>query len=330
MPVGRATRLIDDLLPLHDATTGVDGAIRGSFGDGYLVAHNPVYARVRRKTLAAGFRFSDEPPYRYVTLPLFSLGKAIATKVLPYMENVELLREIARERPRTLTLEHLFDCGLQTNRTMHESAHALSASTIAALGGRARPLALKQTELLKLELAESFANAVECTACFHKRTRNDRAFWDTNVNFPQLEHDGMRALYELLGEREAFLFELFSSLASFMLVSDVTPKAMRAILDGYVRPLRGVDLALVHEAFRSRLRLSVKFRTTITGTYLNYLGYRGSVFALLDFDWRAAFTEDERWARLPFELADLALSDDVPVVGSATSTRSTRSRKSRR
>lgn len=117
---------VRDLLSL-DTDSRRPHSLAESFGDSYLMQHNPAFRRLREKALSYGTRFSADPPFidTYRTSPLSCLEDILKTNTVPYSATTPAVKSLLQTEPG-LTFSQLLKPGHTfANHVAHETAHCL-------------------------------------------------------------------------------------------------------------------------------------------------------------------------------------------------------------
>ena len=139
---------------LHRAPLSLDD----NLGDGALYQTNSIYRHIRDASVKAGYKFSSDKNNFYDALPLSQLDQILTKKIIPYTDNVSVLRNIEKSQPRITEWPDL-QFHLKRNFIFHESCHAVARSC--------RPEAFPvgaAYQVLQMLFEESYANACELLA----------------------------------------------------------------------------------------------------------------------------------------------------------------------
>jgi hypothetical protein len=133
----------------------------GNLGDGFLFARNPFFRRVRKATLARGFRYTRKDPGAYFAFPLAALDTLLETRRIPYRDNVSAIVRLERARPGFFELRDLSGNRPLPNYLLHESAHAVAFHELFGRPKSVRRALEAEGSLLGIELGEAFAMTSE-------------------------------------------------------------------------------------------------------------------------------------------------------------------------
>jgi hypothetical protein len=151
---------IHELIELQRGHHG-PGRLRDNIGDGLLFAKNPFFRRIRRATLARGFRYTKKDPEAYFAFPLAALDTLLATRFVPYRDNLSALVRLERARPGFFELRDLAGNRPLPNYVLHESAHAVAFHELFGRPKSVRRALEANDSLLGVELGEAFAMTAE-------------------------------------------------------------------------------------------------------------------------------------------------------------------------
>jgi hypothetical protein len=283
----KLTRLveIDSVPTVHDLT--------GLWGDRYLLAKNPIYARVRELTLAAHFQFSDELRLAMIALPLSQLEIFLDQRVIPYIDNVRTLKQVTASLGRDLDWDDVRD-GLYRNHVFHESAHAVFRNEIP------KDLRLPQAaRILRVLLEESFANACEMFAMKDVDDTAHQIFYEHNSYFfvPEIRA-GLTKISAEWSPSGVFGYLWLCYLHSNFLQDEVTDAETDQILALLPKLIPGIPKLpagtrkVLRAVGKVCFELNPRFRENTTGLHLQLLGFRGGTRKNLGFDFMAELTKD--------------------------------------
>ena len=312
------TLSLAELLALHDAHPG-DNTLPRNLGDGYLYNHSLIFRNIRDGSLALGCHFNDTPAplwHMHNVVALLSLPHILAERTVPYIDNVTPLRAVLAARPNLVLPEVYYTGfnGFRGNTLLHETAHCLANAVMPFHAyDRSWDIAMVHREACTILLAESFANAVEFWFSTEIQGEGPEIFLSMNSNARVAPQRGMvlRNLENLAGFSPAFLFVLLCYLHANVHYNArrADPAWIQAVAaTAYPNhpglPTQHLDtLALI---CRFTFNLSSTFRRTTATIYFDYLGYEGTLAALLDFDPLAIIAANPAMAANTATLVDLA------------------------
>lgn len=153
-----------------------------SLGDGYLMAHNRVFKKIRMAALEAGYQFSSARDEAYETFPLLQLEPLLQEKVLPYSRNVLPLERLTAGQLDVLSWEDI-DGNLKRNFVFHEACHAV----VRVIGDKyfgglnvGTSLDSQRQFATRMLLEESCANTCEFLGCAEASDQTHRLFYEMN------------------------------------------------------------------------------------------------------------------------------------------------------
>lgn len=145
-----------------------------NFGDGFLAQNNRLYGQIRATALAAGYRFSSEPNGAYQALPFSQLEKILASKCIPYTNNVTVIENLVGQLKDDIVWDDISD-GLKKNFVFHEGCHAVARSF-----ANSNKLLDSKQKTLRILMEESFANTCELLAVADAEDSTHRIFFELN------------------------------------------------------------------------------------------------------------------------------------------------------
>ena len=239
---------------MHQKHSNSD-SLAGNLGDGYLLAHNPVYARIRKAALQGKIKFSSTRFHDYDVLPLSQLPKLLSLKTVPYVDNVNALIEIEKVAPGVFQINEAPP--LRANYILHESAHGVArALRIQYLGQNPLP----ERELaLTILFEESFSNAAESLLSVFSTTQIHEEFLNKNAYIIESASSRvlLRSSVKLIGLASTFRLVLLSFLYSNFLRTTISSHEFDRVL----------TVVLMNDP-KTRLKLSKKEVLLLKMTFL--------------------------------------------------------------
>ena len=298
-----------ELLALHDAHRP-DGALERCLGDGYLIDLSPVFRRIRSTACELGATYTTEDFCHYNALRFASLEAILASGRIPYCDNVTILRELERRRPHQFRLSDVFE--LTSNYVLHESAHFIADRLYRPDGELAGPdpeLAATRGQMIGVNLAESFANAVELVTRLGIETVVADRILDQNSYMrgrPRIA-PSFRELVACVGSRGAFRILLLGYLHANMLHDQLPADRLAGVVElaapGFVD---NPDAALLaSRVMPACFRLNPGFRQLTQAFYLTFMGIETPLERTLDFDFFATILSSDRLRQYITRLADV-------------------------
>lgn len=286
---------LSSLLTKHSATTHKSEII-GNFGDSYLLQNNYIYRKIRLKTLALSYMFSDDISPDYLAFPMAQLESVLNNKKIPYINNVRPLIKLNEQTSSILDWDHVVD-NIKPNYLFHESCHAV-----------ARSFSFKtqnvQTQILVTLLEESFANNCEFLAIKDAQDSAHLTFLEMNSYFTVFEdRTHLKKAVEKYGLTSIFKLMLLSYLHSNFLNDDIDETTFKKIIE-----LSGFnsnpELKVLKSLSENAFALNPRFRYTTTEMYLRLQGIQTPVTEALSFDYLQQVTTDSNLTYMITQLAN--------------------------
>jgi len=303
---------LSTLLLEHERAKNKHALIK-NLGDAFLLAHNPIYARVRAAALRAKFKFSANRFYHYDVLPLIELPRILAKKTIPYSDNVSPLKEIEAKAKGVFDLSVV--TGLKNNYVLHESAHAVANSITKKTLGTIRAksgLKNEQERVLRTQIEEAFANTAECIANIYVKDDLDRTdkpheeFFKRNAYiFKSVASQEILIVSEAnyglaVTTRLIFFSYLYSNMIKTELAMDHFERVLALVyrddLESFQR-LSDDDQAFLRKIFELGLGLDQQFTVFTNTLCLRLAGLKHDIFDLIAFDFLSAFETEARYLK---------------------------------
>jgi len=292
--------LFSDVLDIHDSYS-LEKGHGDILGDGYLMQSNAIYRNVKTFAVKIGAKFVEAYP-EYLLLPFHELPRIVEHKKIPYIPAARLMKNVERDHPGVFATQ---DMPMPESYHMHEAAHVIAEYFLkeVSLNG-------PQEKILKLILAESFANTVDALACVAASDDIHRFFLKQNCYMHPRQNvsQALGALTKDAGFRFTFMLTLFTYVHANFLTKPVpkkmvqelfarhaSNKKLNAKLQKHIQTVRGIGE-----------HLDPLFRVTTTGNYLKQQGFEGDIQDLLDFPFMTVFA-----ANRGFNQATEAMSDAI-------------------
>ncbi|KYG63743.1 hypothetical protein AZI86_13035 [Bdellovibrio bacteriovorus] len=259
---------ISRLLELHQQHQSQ--GLFGSFGDGYLVAHNRVFRGVRTMALAAGYKFSDSRDEAYDAFPLLQLDRILESKTLPYANNVVPFESLTSAQQELISWDDV-DGNLKRNFVFHEGSHAVFRSLKPA--HRSEDVSVQVVWML---LEESFANTMELLAVIDAGDAAHRIFFELNSYVCEFDHRHhlLKALTEF-GEKVLVPFMVLSYLHSNFLREKIEDKDFNQIFKMLsLENLSDTQIKTLRALSKVVFNLSERFRYQTTDFHLRLAGVK--------------------------------------------------------
>ncbi len=196
--------------------------LANNLGDSYLCLHNPIFRNIRRATIKYNYKYSNQQNDDYQALPLSQLATILSTKVIPYLDNVSVLKQVEKQMPGGAVWDDVSD-NLRKNFLFHESCHAVA---------RVMSHEIKnEDKILNMLIEESFANTCELLAVVKAGESSHRVFYEWNSYTALFEaKTNLKKAEEELGREILFKIIFFGYLHSNYLFDHVDERQLARIL----------------------------------------------------------------------------------------------------
>ncbi len=287
-----------NLLEQHQTYSAAPGALKNSFGDGFLLTKNRIYKNVRTLAAANDFRFSSAQNDAYRVLPLSQLDDVLKTKTIPYFDNVSVLESLEQKIPRETVWDDISD-NLKGNAVFHEACHAVARSLtngFAAKLSRETKIDPPQSKTLAMLLEESFANTCELLSIIDADDQSHRIFLELNSYIYMLgDRVHLRNAREMMGAPALGKFILLTYLYANFLRDFNEQTFMRSVrlATGEDAPVDAKNLKSLRQLSKIAFQLNPRFREVTTRFYLRLNGIKTDVLQLQSFDFLKALERSE-------------------------------------
>ena len=299
---------LKEILFAHDLSQHPH-AIRTNLGDAFLLNHNPVIATIRALTVEAKFKFGDCWS-EYDALPLVELPRVLKKRLIPFTDNVGVLRELERIHPNLHEFEDLPP--IKMNPIFHESAHAVAHELTGFSVDPKKLVNLKQERLFALQvlLQESFSNATESFANVYSDTLLHDEFFYSNAYIIEVPKNRVAIvkLTQAMGKEKTFQVLFLSFLHANFLKTGKTEIHLEKVIS--FLGLKNLDLRqkkLVKNVFQIGLNLDPEFTEETNAFCLAHLGIKTKLPKLFDFDFLVLLKKDPKLDRAFRRLSTVAL-----------------------
>jgi hypothetical protein len=295
----------------RNATSG--GSLPDNLGDGFLLARNEVFRNVRMGALESGFRFSAASYPAHRAFPLSTLDDFLGRKVIPYVDNVSVLEDLAR-RSKMVFLETDFEM-LAKNYAFHEAAHACART----IHERNAATPTRRMRVLRMMVEEAFANTVEVFACHEMDSRLHAAFLAYNsYALPVVPACVRRARVKRAERAFRFGVVLLSYVHAHFLYRELgareLERSVRFVLRATGASLPGAEAARralmqsLGRMFGIGLTLNPVARVLTTEFYCRLHRLGRDVARVVDFDFMEMLEHDEAMAASVAQMIALAVA----------------------
>jgi hypothetical protein len=240
-------------------------------GDGFLYRHNPVFRSIRDEALRRGFRFQRDTSGHLSVDRLLRLQQMLRSKVIPFHASARPVLALAGGPMARMPFVH---APLQfPDRLMHEASHGI-ADDILRLQRLAPGRRRAHAFIARVELGESFANAIEATAGTFCEPGPYAAFFANSINLVPKPgfNRGFQAIAEHVDAPTALRFAIACYFMINALQHEVTDAELHACLARVATRVPRVALRReLRGMFAATSQLSLGFRTRTVDFYLRYV-----------------------------------------------------------
>lgn len=278
-----------------------------NLGDGYLLAKNKIFNKVRSQALGFGFQYDKTPNEAYWALPLSQLEAVISTKKIPYIDNVSVLIQIEKLIPQTSQWDDVTD-NLKRNHVFHESCHAVARQISKKYFKESSE---RDKKILQLMIEESFANACELLGIVDVEDTFHKLFYEINSYiFMFDDKSNLKNFMNDLGKKEAFKFLIFT----YLHANYIHPRYEDKTLDKVVTTLFKDSAKSIKadvkkmKTFRAISRvcfeLNPRFRMVTSIFYLKLIGFSVSLDEMSKIDFMNQINQNPVYLKFIDELVD--------------------------
>lgn len=281
------------LIEAHRSFASEAGALKDSFGDGYLLNKNHFFSRIRKASLAAGFRFSPRIDDSYLALSLSQLDSIMAKKEIPYFNNVSVLESLEAKIPKLTTWDDISD-NLKGNHVFHEACHAVAKTFTRNLSKSLQAESVENKVLLML-LEESFANTCELLSIIDANDQIHRVFIELN-SYVYMMDDRANLINAVkdMGAPTIIRFMLLSYLhANFLRPPDEKDFERCFALSAGGKTLDTKNKKTLRALSKIAFKLNPRFREVTTRFHLKLNGINKDVASLGGFDFLRALEKND-------------------------------------
>jgi hypothetical protein len=280
------------ILQLHDQFK-TKGHLCDNLGDGYLLTHNPVFKNLRLQVNKSGFQFTADRFQDYDSLSLTQLPFILQKKQIPFVDNVNALREIEKKIPGRFSLTDIPP--LKSNHVFHESAHAVAHGLIQKYFPLPKQNGIAKDRLLAFTvlLEESFANACESFANIDALNEEHDEFLFKNAYIMEslATRKVLRAAADQFGRTVVFKLLMLSFLHANLLqtergMENIVPALQLSFSEKprELKTLRTSDIRLLQKVFKTGFDLDPKFTRFTNRFCLELLGIKKPIESLFKVD----------------------------------------------
>lgn len=294
-------------------------ALDKNLGDGFLIAKNKIYSRIRAQALQLGFQYDKEPNLAYWALPLSQLEVLLSEKKIPYIDNVSVLEQIEKKIPSLSLWDDVTD-NLKRNHIFHESCHALARSVSKKyFKPQQDPRMNKAAEetVLQLMIEESFANTCELVGIIDVEDAFHKLFYEINSYiFMYEDRVHLKNFFNDFGKNKAFVFILLSYLHANFIRPRFEDKDLDSVLHVIVEnptefsTIRNdaKKMKTLRAISRICFELNPRFRMVTSVFYLKLLGMNYSKEEIHKMDFMNHLVKNPSYLKFIQELMNLVIN----------------------
>ncbi len=287
---------LQNLLRSHDQAS-LPQSLPLSLGDGYLYEHSFIFRNIRNSLLHLRYALTNKDFCHYAVFPYGSLQSILEKKLVPYFDNVTVLKEIEANQPAKFYCDEILM--VKANHCLHESSHCIADEILKKADWQNTQLTSDQMRIFQLIMAEAFANTVESLANLVNDSNEAQLFYELNshVTHDRETESMFKTSNALLGYSRLYRFVYLSYLFSNCLLAQPNARTYQQILnfvisDGHLHP-KPNEFASLRKVFGHAYDLSFEFRTQTTGFYSALMGLKGNPQKLLQIDILRLLSESE-------------------------------------
>jgi hypothetical protein len=261
--------------------------LRQSLGDGYLYEKNPIFRRIRDAALASGFRYTLDDPGSYFAFPLISLHTLLATRRIPYRDNVAPLGELERARPSFFRVADLTKNRPMPNYLLHESAHGVSFVELFGAPKDVEHELRRPDRLVHVMFSEAYAMTTEyLAACAVSGSTQAWLFSISSYRHRTQKKKAIGELVDAIGIETVTHAMLGAFLYSNFLVDRLGPRELDRILGFSEKPVRVLPKhrAKLRTALNELSQMNPEFRLDTARLFLTMFGHSRNIRRVLDRD----------------------------------------------
>jgi hypothetical protein len=296
--------LLREILSTHQQHSRAP-ALSKNLGDGFLLAHNPVFRNIRQALVKAGFKVTSRRFHDYDALSLTQLPKILKEKTIPYLDNVTPLKEIEKLAPGAFGFDEVPP--LKANYIFHEGAHAVAhqlkpralaltlskKSSLAKKNSRVTELRRQQIVILNSLLEESFSNTCECLANLDANSEIHDEFLFKNSYIMEKPKDRvlLHAAENTLGRPALFRLMLVAYLHSNFIKTNTALENFDRVLKWVFLPnpaarkkLKPAQISQLKKTFQIGLNLDPGFTNFTNAFCFRLMGIEENIYDFLAFD----------------------------------------------
>lgn len=276
-----------------------------NFGDEFLCTHNKIFRNIRTKALDLGYQFKPDRNDAYLALPLSQLDSILNSKIIPFVDNVSVLKEVESKIKAGAYWDEVCD-NLKKNHVFHESCHSVARDVINRTIGQ-------DLNVLSILLEESFSNTCELLSVIDVDSAGHMIFFEFNSYVCEFEERANLARCQSeLEPKVMFQFFLLSYLHSNFLRDDLDDRVLGDVVaflesQNQISKIEPKTLKSLKVLSRISFRLNPRFRQVTTHFYLKLKGFNKPLDELLDFDFFTQIKNSSNYQLAIKELSEIAV-----------------------
>lgn len=276
---------VNGLVTLQKQFQNAEFSLKENCGDGYLCAHNKIYRNIRKTALNFGVKYKVGGTTRwldYVVFPLMSFQNMLDKNEIPYIDNFNVLRRIARNYPGITLPEKFIRDSFKRNYVLHESCHCITHKYFEDKknsGGAhfSKNISPELSKTINSLLSEAFANSIEraSSSLADSSTHIFLHVLNSYVEYEPKNHELMVKVRENIGERLFFTMIFASFFFNNLLKYTHTVETVQNIIekfDSSELSKKKKNKELTAEALYRCCRLNPRFRDETSVVYFSSLG----------------------------------------------------------
>ncbi|HEX4925498.1 MAG TPA: hypothetical protein VFV50_15500 [Bdellovibrionales bacterium] len=282
---------LNEIIRIHK-NTKTPGSVKQCLGDGYLLARNPVYRRIRRWATAEGIKFRPNPPEQIYAFPTLSLGEYKRRRAIMVSDNIAHFRRLPKGLRDRFGFREVHSSYALQNRLLHESSHCLAHEHALKLRN-AEPRDDRERAFNVL-FEESLANATELLAFSYAADDLHFEFllMNTYLAMERPPVERLIAIREKMGALPLFRMLVLLSLKTQFL-EEAVPDTQLLKLARLFGPSSKRDLPVLR-ALLEIVKMHDVFKIKTARVYFLAQGFEKHFFHYLDFDYIEAFSRSPR------------------------------------
>ena len=277
-----------------------NGSIATNFGDGFLLAHNQIFAAIRKKIIQQDIQISSDMNSDYAVFPLSQLDVLLVQRKMYFYDNVSILKKIESKTPRTIDWDEI-SAQLRRNYLFHESCHFVSRAVTQKYPIKNADLT---TPIVVTMLEESFSNACELLAVKDVEDAVHAVFFEFSSYIVHFETKSLiKKLISEIGFEKLFQWTMLSYLHSNFLVESINEQQTNSMLKFLGITASGAVIKKLKSLAKIAFQLNPEFLNATTGFYLKYNLISKSPNEIRKIDFMAHLESTKQYRQMYSELS---------------------------